>query len=118
MEYVSYFPSPVTKSLLVAVQPLLGLNESLTDHLIVVLKKALLGRYYHRSTLILSYLYYRREVNSRATSVTGFIQLLKFAKGNPHTPQKNKGKSTRAILHDSACFDILGKFHFIKARNF
>lgn len=45
MEYVSYFPPPVTKGLLVAVQPLLSLNESLTDHLIVVLKKALLGRY-------------------------------------------------------------------------
>lgn len=45
MEYVNYFPPIVTKGLLEAVEPLLGLNESLTDHLIVVLKKALLGRY-------------------------------------------------------------------------
>ena len=54
-----------------------------------------------------------REMNSRATSVTGFIQLLKAAKGTPTTPQKpskNGGKSSRGVLPDSVCFEILGIF--------
>lgn len=45
MEYVHYFTPAVTKGLLEAVEPLLSLTTSLTDHLILVLKKALLGRY-------------------------------------------------------------------------
>lgn len=54
-----------------------------------------------------------RELNSRATSVTGFVQLLKAAKSNTETSQKSKtSKSSKGILPDSVCFEILGIFYF------
>lgn len=54
-------------------------------------------------------------MNSRATSVTGFVQLLKAAKGNANNNNNNNNSSSsakntkpRSILPDSVCFEILG----------
>lgn len=78
----------MTRGVVDAIQPLLRQSSSLLDHLIMVLKKALLGRYRIPTifpNLSNSILHLVREVNSRISSVVGFIHLLKSTKVLPES---------------------------------
>lgn len=73
-DYLSYVPPTVTRALLAAVEPIMAINPSFQDHIILVLRKAM----------------FSRELESRLTAVTGFEHLLKSCarKKNKHEAQK------------------------------